>query len=96
MLNKHIMRTISIFLIITFFLPGCEFTSTQITALLTGSNGLVTSTIDVFWNDVVTPTLNPQDNPYWQNILDVSQATLQDAAANQINRNIPVTPGTSE
>jgi outer membrane lipoprotein-sorting protein len=88
-MKKHGMMKLAAGLILTVcFLPGCDFTSAQLTGIFQDLSAVGVSTVF----GLISEKGNPDDNKTIQALIDIGQETTQTAINNQIDQEIPDDP----
>jgi hypothetical protein len=86
--NKMAIRLGAVVLLAMFALPGCNFTSSQLTGILQDLSAVGVSAI--FEN--ISTAINPDADEDLQSIIDIGEDATQTAVDNGINNYIPDDP----
>jgi predicted small secreted protein len=88
MKNKTMIRLAAVVLLAAFALPGCNFTSAQVTGLFQDLSSIGVNAIF----ETISASLNPDDNDNVQAVIDIGQDATQITIDNSINNYIPDDP----
>jgi hypothetical protein len=88
MKNKTMVRLAVVALLAVFVMPGCNFTSAQVTGLFQDLSAVGVGAIF----ETLSARLNPDDNDNVQSLIDIGEDATQTSIDNSINNYIPDDP----